>query len=199
LSDGVRHDIVEIDQSGRPTAPDKAAKLFISQCGVIVRDCIPITVREWHKPKKGEVEPGHYVDDVAKRNLWTRLMAHFNLPPEENVDRARQMEEAIKEFALKKMAELFKHHKKRLHDLVKKKKTPDFTGGYEKIKDHWAEFVKYTESEEFKKRSATNKANAALKKYHQITGPCGYRANRPKWQAAEAELVSKGIQIGTFD
>ncbi|KAM0900935.1 hypothetical protein ACQ4PT_020321 [Festuca glaucescens] len=199
LSDGVRFNIVEIDQNGRPTAPDKAAKLFISQCGVIVRDCILITVREWHKPK-GEAEAGHYVDDVAKNNLWRRLMAYFNLPLEENVDRARQMEETVKEFALKKMAELFKNHKKRLHhDFVKQKKTPDFTGGYEKIKDQWPEFVKYTESEEFKKRSATNKANAALKKYHQITGPGGYMANRPKWQAAEAELVSKGIQIGTFD
>ncbi|KAK1613261.1 hypothetical protein QYE76_036934 [Lolium multiflorum] len=200
LPEGVRHDIVEIDQSGRPTAPAKAAKLFIDQCGVVVRDCIPITVREWHKPKAAAAEAGHYVDDVAKNNIWRRLMAHFNLPPEENADKARQMEEKVKEFALKKMAELFKNHKKRLyHDFVKQKKTPDFTGAYEKIKDHWPEFVKYTLSEEFKKRSETNKKNASLKKYHQVTGPGGYRANRPKWQAAEAELVRKGIQIGTFD
>ncbi|XP_071680239.1 uncharacterized protein [Lolium perenne] len=26
---------------------------------------------------------------------------------------------------------------------------------------------------------------------------CGYRANRPKWQAAKAELVNKGIRLGT--
>jgi hypothetical protein len=129
LSEGVRFDIVEIVQDGRPTAPDKAAKLFISQCGVVVRDCIPITVREWHKPKAGEAEEGHYVDDVAKRNLWRWLMAHFTLPPEENLDEARKMEEKVKEFALKKMAELFKNHKKRLYqDFVKQKKTPDFTG-----------------------------------------------------------------------
>ena len=135
MADGVKYDIVEIDQSGKPIAPEKHAKLFISQWRVLVRDCIPITVREWHKPK-GDAEPGHYVDDVAKRNLLTKLMAHFNLPPEENVDRGRQMEEAVKDFALKKMAELFKHHRKRLHHLVKKNKTPDFTAGYEKIKDH---------------------------------------------------------------
>ena len=91
MADSVKYDIVEIDQSGKPTAPDKATKLFISQCGVLVRDCIPITVREWHK-LKGDAEPGHYVDDVTKRNLLTKLMAHFNLPPEENVDRAKQME-----------------------------------------------------------------------------------------------------------
>jgi hypothetical protein len=89
LSKGVRHDIVEIDQSGRPTAPGKAAKLFIDQCGVIVGDCIPITVREWHKTKAAVVEAGHYVDDLAKNNIWHRLMAHFNLPPEENIDKAK--------------------------------------------------------------------------------------------------------------
>ena len=92
------------------------------------------------------------------------------------------------------MAELFKNHKKRLRVLIKKDKTPDS----EKVKNHWNEFVKYnTESEEFKKRSATNKANAALKKYHQVMGPGGYRANRPKWQATEAELIRKGIRLGT--
>ncbi|KAK1691850.1 hypothetical protein QYE76_008547 [Lolium multiflorum] len=200
LSEGVRFDIVEIVQDGRPTAPDKAAKLFISQCGVVVRDCIPITVREWHKPKAEEAEEGHYVDDVAKNNLWRRLMAHFTLPPEENLDRAKKMEEKVKEFALKKMAKLFKNHKKRLYqDFVKQKKTSDFTGAYEQIKDHWPEFVKYKLSDEFKKRSETNKANAALKKYHQVMGPGGYRANRPKWQKAEAELIRRGIQIETFD
>jgi hypothetical protein len=46
---------------------------------------------------KGQAEPGNYVDDVTKRNRLTKLMAHFNLPLEENVDRARHMEEAVKE------------------------------------------------------------------------------------------------------
>jgi hypothetical protein len=96
------------------------------------------------------------------------------------------------------MTELFKHHKKRLHDLVKKKKTPDFIAGYEKIKDNWAEFLKYfTELEQFKKRSETNKENAALKKYHQVMSPGGCKTNRAKWQAAEVELIRKGIRLGT--
>jgi hypothetical protein len=95
-------------------------------------------------------------------------MAHFNLvPPEEDADKKAEMEEAVHDFALKKMDELFKHHKKRLRGLIKKKKTPVS----EKVKDHWGEFVKYnTESEEFKKRSSTNKANDALKKYHHVLG-----------------------------
>jgi hypothetical protein len=99
LTDGVRRDITEIDQSGKPIAPEKHAKLFISQCGVVVRDCIPITVREWHKPKgvesADEAAQGRYIDDVAKRNLVTKLMAHFNQPPEEDADEKAKMEELV--------------------------------------------------------------------------------------------------------
>ena len=184
MADGVRHDILEINKSGRPIAPEKSAKKIISQCGVLVRDCVPITVREWHKPKGRELSAeeaaqGLYIDDVAKRSILNKLMSYFNIvPPEEDANEKAKMEKAVRDFALKKMAELFKNHKKRLRGFIKIKKTPDS----EKVKDHWGEFVKYsTESEEFKKRSATNKANAALKKYHQILGPGGYRANRHKW------------------
>ena len=135
MDDGVRHDITHIAKDGKPIAPEKGAKSFIAQCGVLVRDHVPITVREWHKPK-GEAEAGHYVDDVAKNNRWRRLMEHFNLPPEEDADKKANMEEAVNDFALKKMAELFKHHKKKLRSLIKKKKTPDFNAGYDKVKDH---------------------------------------------------------------
>ncbi|KAK1670452.1 hypothetical protein QYE76_058611 [Lolium multiflorum] len=200
LDDGVRHDITHIAKDGKPIAPEKGAKAFIAQCGVLVRDHVPITVREWNKPKglvlsAEEEAQGLYIDDVAKNSILTKLMSHFNIVPEEGgaAEKAK-MEHALTEFAKKKMAELFKNHKKRLRGLIKKKKTPDS----EKVKNHWDEFVKYnTESEEFKKRSETNKANAALKKYHQILGPGGYRANRPKWEAAEAELTRKGIRLGT--
>ena len=184
MDDGVRHDITHIAKDGKPIAPEKGAKAFIAQCGVLVRDHVPITVREWHKPKglelsADEAAQGLYIDDVAKDSILTKLMSHFNIVPEEGGDAEKaKMEQALREFGKKKMAELFKHHKKRLRRLIKVKKTPDS----EKVKNHWDEFVKYsTESEEFKKRSATNKANAALKKYHQVTGPGGYRANRPKW------------------
>ena len=46
------------------------------------------------------------------------------------------------------MAELFKIWKKRLvAEFVKKDKTPDFDQGtYVKIKDQWADFVKYKNS-----------------------------------------------------
>lgn len=200
MDDGVRHDITHIEKDGKPIAPEKGAKAFIAQCGVLVRDHVPITVREWHKPKglvlsAEEEAQGLYIDDVAKNSIMNKLMSHFNIVPEEGGDAEKaKMEQALREFGKKKMAELFKSHKKRLRRLIKLKKTPDS----EKVKNHWDEFVKYsTESEEFKRRSEINKANAALKLYHQILGPGGYRANRPKWQAAEAELTSKGIRLGT--
>jgi hypothetical protein len=72
-----------------------------------------------------------------------------------------------------------KNHKKRLYrDYVQKKKTSELTRENEKIKDHSAEFVKFKLSDEAKKRSETNKANASLKKYHHITGGRGNKSNR---------------------
>jgi hypothetical protein len=46
------------------------------------------------------------------------------------------------------MAELFKNWKKDLKKkFVDKDETPEFTGQYEKIKDHWPAFVAYKKSE----------------------------------------------------
>jgi hypothetical protein len=83
--------------------------------------------------------------------------------------------------------------------MSRKNKTLDFTGAHEKIKDHWPKFVKFKLSDEAKKRSKTNTANASLKTYHHITGPGGYKSNMPKWEAVEAELINKGINIETTD
>ena len=85
-------------------------------------------------------------------------------------------------------------------EFVKKDETPDFDQGtYVKIKDQWADFVKYKNSEEAKKRSKINTDNAALKKHHHRTGRGGYRAAKPKWNQMEMELVKKGKHPETFD
>ena len=96
-------------------------------------------------------------------------MVNFTLPApevdsdEEDPDEAEKiarkiMEQKVKDWALKKMAELFKNWKKRLNKLfVKKNKTPDFDKGYEKIKDYWEEFVAYKKSEEALEKSAKNR------------------------------------------
>ena len=45
----------------------------------------------------------------------------------------------------------------------------------------------------FKKRSKTNKANAAKKKYHHTMGTGGYKTFAPLWQAIEDDMHSRGV------
>ncbi|KAK1686497.1 hypothetical protein QYE76_047345 [Lolium multiflorum] len=94
----------------------------------------------------------------------------------------------------------FNDYKKKLDNFfVKKKKTPDFNGPYEKIKDHWEAFVKYKTSERAKTRSDTNKKNAANKMYFHTMGRGGYNAGRPKWEKWENDLIAKGIEPELFN
>ena len=103
MDDGVRHDITHIEKDGKPIAPEKGAKSFIAQCGVLVRDHVPITVREWHKPKglvlsAEEEAQGLYIDDVAKNSIMNKLMSHFNIVPEEGGDAEKaKMEQALRD------------------------------------------------------------------------------------------------------
>ena len=49
----------------------------------------------------------------------------------------KALEDKVKAWALKKMAELFNKFKKRLYTaFILKDKTPDFDHGYEKIRDY---------------------------------------------------------------
>ena len=138
MDDHERYRIEEVAKDGEPIAPKDVAKKFVKQCGVVVRDYIPITIREWHKPRTEGVS---YISPKGKETLWEKLMVHFTLP-------APEVEEKVKQWALKKMAELFKNWKKRLHtDFILKDKTPDFDHGYEKIRDDWDAFVAYKKSE----------------------------------------------------
>jgi hypothetical protein len=45
------HRIKEIGEDGEPISPMVHANKFTRQCGVLVRDNIPITIREWKKTK----------------------------------------------------------------------------------------------------------------------------------------------------
>ena len=184
-----RFTIEEVGRDGQPIAPKRSRDTFIHQCGVVVRDSVPISIQEWNKKKDPEVS---YVQDRQKDDLWTSLMTNFSLPPEADPNK-------VKAFALKKMAELFKNWKKDLNKkFVEKDKTPEFTGPYEKIKDHWPTFVAYKKSDKSKQRSATNKLNAAKKKYHHVTGSGGYSKARPTWDKAEQDLLAKGVQPATL-
>lgn len=189
-----RYHIDQIRADGEPIAPAKHAKIFVRQCGVVVRDNVPITVQEWHKTK---VDGVSYVDDQTKEMLWTKLMVNFTLPPEVDPE-DNAIERKVKAWALKKMAVQFKDFKKRLNlDYVEKGLTPDFKGATEKIKNHWDEFVRYKTSEAAKKRSKINKINAGMKKYHHRMGSSGYRGVIAKMEKEEADLDALRIPRDT--
>ena len=142
----MRYRIERVSPGGEPVSPPDVRKKFVKACGVVVRDHIPITFREWLKPKAEGVS---YVGTAAKENLWRKLMIHFTLPaPEVDPDeeepneeemkrRKEALEKKVKAWALKKMGDLFRAWKKRLNqEFIEKDKTPDFDNGYEKIRDY---------------------------------------------------------------
>jgi hypothetical protein len=76
-----RFTIEEVSPEGQPIAPYRTKNKFIHQCGVVVRDIVPISCQEWNKKKDPQVP---YVNDRLKDDLWTNLMRNFSLPPEED-------------------------------------------------------------------------------------------------------------------
>ena len=105
---------------GKPIEPIRTKDAFRAQCGVLVRDKIPISIQQWYKPKDDpEVS---YVNDMQKEDLWTQLKANFTLPPEEDPEKPVK-EQLIKSCALKKMATLFRRWRKELNHFVEKKDT----------------------------------------------------------------------------
>ncbi|KAK1629315.1 hypothetical protein QYE76_003630 [Lolium multiflorum] len=205
MEDHERCTITEIAIDGEPISPKKFAKKFVSQCGVVVRDTVPITTQEWKKPVKGG-EGVTYVDTRLKSVMFRKLLINFIFPeptdsdsendrPDPEDPELNSVQRRVKKWALKKMAVQFNDYKKKLDSFfVKKGKTPDFKGPYEKIKDHWEEFVKLKKSDKAKKRSDTNTKNASNKMYFHTMGRGGYNAGRPKWEKWENELIKKGIQ-----
>ena len=59
--------------------------------------------------------------------------------------------------------------------------------------------MEYKTSAEALKRSEINKQNAALKKYHHVTGTGGYKGARPKWEKTKNDLIDKGINPETSE
>ena len=67
-----------VSPDGKPLLPRANANTFVHQCGVIVKDNVPISVREWNKPAK--VEGVSFVNDRCKTVLLDKLISHFTLP-----------------------------------------------------------------------------------------------------------------------
>jgi hypothetical protein len=104
--------ITGIRNDGEPIEPSRTKDAFAAQCGVLVRDFIPISIHQWNKPKSEDPEVS-FVTDRQKDELWNTLKANFILPPEEDQEKP-VIEPLIKTHALKKMAELFRRWKNHL-------------------------------------------------------------------------------------
>ena len=190
MKEGVKYNIEATKPNGEPSKPKKIADKFIRQCGVLVKDQLPISLQEWREPAKPRPDLT-FVDDRQKSLLWDTLMEHFTLPDhftEADVHK-------VKDAALRKMAVAFKNHKNREWDKYVKggRKTPVFEGTLENQSAHWDDFVKFKDSELSKKQSRINKANAAKKdKFHKL-GPGGYAVAMPKWDKSEKEMEDAGV------
>ena len=158
---------------------------------MLVREHVPIIVRDWNK-RKG-ANDSEYVAERYKKGLWNDLMAHFTLPECEDPADTAKLRAKVKEWTLKKMAELFRVWKKRLwQDYWKKKTAPVFEGYLAKQADHWNAFKKYKESQDATAISARNKKNADKKKYHHKLGPGGYKTAMPNWKKKSKSCLLKG-------
>ena len=123
MSSDEKFEIIEIAHDGESIEPIRTRKAFFAQCGVLVRDKIPISIHQWYKPKDDDPEIS-YVTDRQKDDLWTSLKENFTLLPEEDRNKP-VIEPRVKACALKKMADLFRRWKKELKSkFVDKGKTP---------------------------------------------------------------------------
>ena len=51
LKDGVKYHIESTKLSGEPLTPKNVADKWTRQCGVLVKDKLPISIQEWKEPK----------------------------------------------------------------------------------------------------------------------------------------------------
>ena len=187
-------------ETGKPLGPH--APKFVHQCGYLVRDRIPISIREWkRKPSAPAIS---YVSDVDKQTIWDAIKQHFTLRTAgyRDVIEPDVLEERVRNWTLKKMATLFQSWKKQLYNkYIKQNKTPNFNerGPIQKARPYWDDFVRYKQSEESKERIRRNKENAAKKRYHHHMGSGGYEAMKAKWEKMEADLMAKNIIPETAD
>ena len=104
MGDQERYTIERVAEDGTPTAPPGVKNKMVKQCVVLVRDYIPITVREWHQPKEGGVR---YVGEEGKERLWRKLMLNFTLPAPE-VDPDEEDPNEAEKIARKNMEQKFR-------------------------------------------------------------------------------------------
>ena len=68
MKEGVKYNIDSIKASGEPLTPKNIANKWTRQCGVLVKDKLPISIQEWKEPKT-KLPDVTWVDDRAKQKL----------------------------------------------------------------------------------------------------------------------------------
>ena len=86
MSSDEKFEIIQIVRDGQPIEPLRTKSTFVAQCGVLVRDKIPISIQQWFKPATEDPEVS-YVNDTQKNDLWTELKSNFTLSPEDNPEK----------------------------------------------------------------------------------------------------------------
>ena len=71
LKEGVKYNIEAIKANGEPSAPKNIANKFIRQCGVLVKDQLPISIQE-SKERKTK-RPGVTWADGRAKNTFGNL------------------------------------------------------------------------------------------------------------------------------
>jgi len=92
-----------VEDDGEPTEPKEIARKYVSQCGVIVRERVPISIRKWRSTDPNEP---YVLANTEKEMIWTDVKEIFRFPSDR--------EEKLKDWALKKMATQFQDYKIKL-------------------------------------------------------------------------------------
>ena len=80
LSSDERFEITAIAHDSEPIEPIRTKNTFAAQCGVLVRDKIPISIHQWYKPAKDDPEVS-YVNGkplVKDERSLTMMMRRFH-------------------------------------------------------------------------------------------------------------------------
>ena len=113
LPDGAKLPIEEVAANCRPEKPEGIYTKYVSQCGIVVRDMVPIIVAEWNQPKKKNIG-ATYLEQRIKDVLFDSMLESFSLPadlPQRRIDK-------VKEWTLSKMAQQFKNIRRSLQVLL---------------------------------------------------------------------------------
>lgn len=84
-----RQVITGVGEDGRPNAPSNAAHKYLSHCGWVVRDNVPINIVHWRRRRTRGDDELPYLPDAQKDMLWTTMLETFTIPEEHQANSSR--------------------------------------------------------------------------------------------------------------